>query len=71
MLWDFHKNLSYCRIVLRDPKATGRLLPWIHKVISNAKSVIRETHHVASEKHLHAYLCDITYRFNHRFRENA
>jgi len=35
-----NKNLLHCKIVLIDPKAAGRLLPWIHKVISNAKSVI-------------------------------
>ncbi len=64
-----NKNLSHCKIVLRDPKAAGRLLPWIHKVISNAKAVIRGTHRGVSEKHLQAYLSEITYRFNRRFWE--
>lgn len=64
-----NKNLSHCKIVLRDPKAAGRLLPWIHKVISNAKTVIRGTHRGVSEKHLQAYLSAITYRFNRRFWE--
>jgi len=64
-----NKNLSHCKIVLRDPKAAGRLLPWIHKVISNAKTVVRGTHRGVSEKHLQAYLSEITYRFNRRFWE--
>lgn len=64
-----NKNLSHYKIVLRDPKAAGRLLPWIHKVISNAKAVIRGTHRGVSEKHLQAYLAEITYRFNRRFWE--
>jgi len=63
------KNLTHYRIVLRDPKAAGRLLPWIHKVISNAKAVIRGTHRGVSEKHLQAYLSEIMYRFNRRFWE--
>jgi len=64
-----NKHLSHCRIVLRDPKAAGRVLPWIHKVISNAKSVIRGPHRGVSQKHLQAYLSEITYRFNRRFWE--
>lgn len=65
-----NKNLSNCKIVLRDPKAAGRLLPSIHKVISNAKTVIRGTHRGGSEKHLQAYLSEIRYRLNRRFWEN-
>jgi hypothetical protein len=57
-----NKNLLHCKIVLRDPKAAGRLLPWIHKVISNAKAVIRGAHRGVSEKHLPAYLSEIAYR---------
>jgi hypothetical protein len=64
-----NKNLSHCKIVLRDPKAAGRLLPWIHKVVSNAKNVIRGPHRGVSEKHLQAYLSEIAYRFNRRFWE--
>ena len=34
-----NKNLMHCKIVLKDPKAAGRLLPWIHKVISNMQKL--------------------------------
>jgi len=64
-----NKNLIHCKVVLRDPKAAGRLMPWIHKIISNAKNVIRGAHRGVSEKHLQAYLSEITYRFNRRFWE--
>lgn len=63
------KNLQHMKIVLRDPKAAGRLLPWVHRVISNVKSVIRGTHRGVSEKHLQSYLSEICYRFNRRFWE--
>lgn len=63
------KELIHCRVVLRDPKAAGKLLPWVHRVISNAKAVIRGAHRGVSEKHLQAYLSEIAYRFNRRYWE--
>jgi hypothetical protein len=62
-------NVSHYKVVLRDPKAAGRLLPWVHRVISNAKAVIRGAHRGVSEKHLHSYLSEVCYRFNRRFWE--
>lgn len=53
------QNLSHYKVVLQDPKATGRLLPWVHRVISNAKAVIRGSHRGVSEKHLQSYLSEI------------
>jgi len=64
-----NKKLSHSKIVLRDPKAACRLLPWIYTVISSAKSVIRGTHRGVSEKHLQAYSSEIMYSFNRRFWE--
>lgn len=63
------RDLKYCKVVLRDPKAAGKLLPWVHRVISNAKAVIRGAHRGISEKHLDAYLSEICYRFNRRYWE--
>ena len=60
-------DLSHCRVVLKDPKAAGKLLPWVHRIIANAKSVIRGAHRGVSKKHLQAYLSEICYRFNRRF----
>ena len=64
-----NKDVPHYKVVLRDPKAAGKLLPWVHRVISNAKSVIRGAHRGVSEKHLQAYLSEICYRFNRRFWE--
>lgn len=63
------KNIEHCKVVLRDPKLAGKLMPWIHRVISNTKSVIRGTHRGVSSKHLQSYLSEIAYRFNRRFWE--
>jgi len=65
-----NKGLTHCRVVLRNPKAAGRLMPWIHKLIGNTKNVIRGTHRGVSGKHLQSYLSEVAYRFNRRFWEN-
>jgi len=41
-------------------------LHWVHKVISNAKSLVNGTHHGLPAKHLQAYLDEFCYRFNRR-----
>jgi hypothetical protein len=64
-----NKDISHYKVILRDPKAAGKLLPWVHRVISNAKSVIRGAHRGVSEKHLQAYLSEVCYRFNRRYWE--
>jgi hypothetical protein len=63
-------NLSHYKVVLRDPKAAGRLL-WMHRVISNAKAVIRGAQCGVSEKHLQSYLSEICYRFDRHFWERG
>lgn len=63
------KGLEHCKVVLRKPEDAGKLLPWVHRLISNAKSVIRGTHRGVSNKHLESYLNEICYRFNRRFWE--
>lgn len=63
------KDLAHCRVVLRNPTDAGRLLPWVHRIISNAKAVIRGTHRGVSDKHLQSYLSEVCYRFNRRFWE--
>ncbi|MCK4829496.1 transposase, partial [bacterium] len=63
------KDLVYYRVILRDPKAEGKLLPWVHKAVANAKSLIRGTNRGVSDKHLNSYLAEICYRFNRRFWE--
>jgi transposase-like protein len=64
-----NKELQHLKVILRDPKAAGRLLPWVHRVISNVKAVIRGAHRGVSDKHLQLYLSEICYRFNRRFWE--
>lgn len=64
-----NKGLHHFKVILGDPEAAGRLLPWVHRIISNVKAVIRGTHRGISEKHLQSYLSEVCYRFNRRFWE--
>jgi len=64
-----NRDLSHCRVVPRKPVDAGRLLPWVHGLISDAKAVIRGTHRGVSEKHLQAYPSEVCYRFNRRYWE--
>ena len=38
------KGLEHLKVVLRDPKSAGKLLPWVHRVISNIKAVTQVSH---------------------------
>lgn len=60
----------HTRVILKDSKDSMKLLPWTHRVIANAKSVIGGPHRGVSEKHLQRYLSEICYRFNRRFWQN-
>jgi hypothetical protein len=61
--------VTHYKVLVRGPKAAGKLLPWVHRVISNAKAVIRGAHRGVSEKQLQSYLSEVCYRFNRRFWE--
>jgi hypothetical protein len=63
------KGLEHCRVVLSNPKDAGRLLPFVHNIITNAKCVTGGTHRGVSSKHLQKYLNEVCYRFNRRFWE--
>jgi len=60
-------GIVHNRAVLLDPKDSMKLLPWTHKIISNAKSVFAGPHRGVSKKHLQSYLSEVCYRFNRRF----
>jgi transposase-like protein len=49
------------------PKDAPRMLPWVHRLIGNAKTFLCGTYHGVSHKHLQRYLDEFCYRFNRRF----
>ena len=61
------KEIEHHRVILRNPKIAGHLLPWTHRFVSNAKAVFRGPHRGISTKHLQSYLSEACYRFNRRY----
>ena len=54
------------RVVIKDPKASSKELPWVHILVANAKNMIRGAHHGVSPKHLQSYLSEFSWRFSRR-----
>lgn len=48
-------------------KQAGKLLPWVHTVISNAKRQLLGIHHSVSDKYIQNYLYEFCYKLNRRY----
>ena len=46
------------------PREVGRVLPWVHIVISNAKRQVLDVFHNVKDDYLQSYLNEFTYKFN-------
>jgi len=47
-------------------RAAPKILPPIHRVFGNLKTLLRRTHHGVGRTDLQAYLDEFTFRFNRR-----
>ena len=50
-----------------DPKDIGKVLPWVHIAISNAKTQLADMHHGNKPEFLQEYLNEFCYKFNRRY----
>ena len=57
--------------VVVNPKEAGRIFPWVHTAISNAKRLIAGVWHRINDKYLQNYLNEYCYRFNRRHMKEA
>lgn len=48
----------------------NKVLPWVHKAISNAKRLFLDVHHRIDDDFLQSYLNEYCYKFNRRYFEN-
>ena len=48
------------------PREVGKVLPWVHIVISNAKRQILDVFHNVKDEYLQSYLNEFSYKFNRR-----
>ena len=48
-------------------KETGKMLPWVHMAISNAKCMMLDIFHDIEPEYLQNYLNEFCYKFNRRY----
>lgn len=49
------------------PKDIGKVLPWVHIAIANAKTLFADTYHGVKPEFLQEYLNEYCYKFNRRY----
>ena len=49
------------------PREVGKVLPWVHIVISNAKREILDVFHNVKVDYMQGYLNEFCYKFNRRY----
>jgi len=61
------KENVWCHIPQKvSPKDAGKVLPWVHTMISNAKRTLLGVHHMISTKYYQNYLDEFCYKVNRR-----
>ena len=50
-----------------EPEEVGKVLPWVHLAISNAKRLLLNIYHDISPKYLQSYLSEFCFKFNRRY----
>jgi hypothetical protein len=50
-----------------DKTNANKVLPWVHKAISNAKRLLLDVHHRIDDDFLENYLNEFCYKFNRRY----
>ena len=48
------------------PEEAGKVLPWVHTMIANAKRTLLGVHHMVSKKYIQYYLDEFCYKVNRR-----
>ena len=64
---NFKSMFSEHKSQVIKPKDIGKVLPWVHIAISNAKSIIQNVHHGVKSEFLQYYLSEFCYKFNRRY----
>ena len=62
------KDNVWCHIAQQvKPKDAGKVLPWVHTMISNAKRTLLGAQHMVSKKYVQNYLDEFCYKVNRRY----
>ena len=66
---DLHKDYKHVGSVIPKEKI-NEILPWVHKVISNAKRLFLSVYHRIDDDFLQSYLNEFCFKFNRRYFDN-
>jgi hypothetical protein len=62
------KDHVWCHISKKvKPEEAGKVLPWVHTMIANAKRTMLGVHHMISKKYAQNYLDEFCYKVNRRY----
>lgn len=64
---DFKKLFTEHKSQVIDPKDIGKVLPWVHIAIANAKTLQADMYHGVKPEFLQEYLNEFCYKFNRRY----
>ena len=70
---DSKSYTNFCKLVKEHihqvirPKEVGKVLPWVHIAISNAKRLLLNIYHDIRPEYLQNYLNEFCWKFNRRF----
>lgn len=64
---DFKKLFTEHKSQVIDPKDIGKVLPWVHIAIANAKTLLADMYHGVKPEFLQEYLNEFCYKFNRRY----
>lgn len=64
---NFNKLVKEHRPKVTPKEGLGKMLPWVHIAISNAKRVLLDIFHDIKPEYLQSYLNEFCYKFNRRY----
>lgn len=64
---DFKDMFTEHKSQVIDPKDIGKVLPWVHIAIANAKTLLADMYHGIKREFLQEYLNEFCYKFNRRY----
>jgi len=69
---DLNETLvNHDAVVVEIISETGKVLPWVHIAISNAKRFLLDIHYSIGSDYLHSYLDEFCYKFNRRYFDSV
>jgi transposase-like protein len=64
---DSDHSTSYVKLKNIVKEHRGKVLPWVHIAISNAKRQLLDIYHQINPEYLQSYLNEFCYKFNRRY----